>query len=161
MIKDLQLIDCTTRLVRPAADGDRYVALSYVWGEFNAPSNCNTQHVFSSRKLPVALPKVIDDAISVTRNLGYSFLWVDKYCIDQDDANSKHDQIRQMDLIYERAELTIISACGDENDSLAGVSTSRMGTQNNDRPWENQLIMGDRPSTVNPQFAMVHPRLDF
>ncbi|KAJ8130616.1 hypothetical protein O1611_g3011 [Lasiodiplodia mahajangana] len=109
-----------------ATVGDQYVALSYVWGKSDTSSDLNTQHSSRSRELPAVLPHVVEDAIKVTLSLGYGYLWVDKLCIDQNDPNTKHDQIQQMDIIYERAELTIIAASGiDQNDSLAGVSTSR------------------------------------
>ncbi|RYC54011.1 hypothetical protein CHU98_g12196 [Xylaria longipes] len=130
VVKDLQLIDCDTRTIRPAAEGDQYVALSYLWGKSDTHSDHGMQHASGFRELPVTLPQVIDDAISVTMALGYHYLWVDKFCIDQDDWNIKHDQIRQMHIIYEKAELTIVSACGiDQNDGLAGTSTPRLGAQ--------------------------------
>lgn len=48
---------------------------------------------------------------------------MDQYCIDQDDANEKHNQIVQMDKIYSEASLTIIAAAGDGADyGLPGVS---------------------------------------
>lgn len=40
----------------------------------------------------------------------YRYLWVDRYCIDQDDVAEKKEQIAQMDRIYRGAELTIIAA---------------------------------------------------
>ncbi|KAI0190371.1 heterokaryon incompatibility protein-domain-containing protein [Xylaria flabelliformis] len=126
--RDLHLIDCNSRRVELAANGDQYVALSYVWGSYNTQLECETQH--AGTELPVALPKVIEDAISVTRALGYNYLWVDKYCIDQNNRNTKHDQIRQMHIIYEKAELTIVAACGVDQDSgLVGVSTPRSGNE--------------------------------
>ncbi|KAI0858024.1 heterokaryon incompatibility protein-domain-containing protein [Xylaria cubensis] len=122
IVNDLHLIDCESRRVKPAAENDRYVALSYVWGR------CAAQQSDDFTKLPVSLPRVISDAISVTMALGYRYLWVDKYCIDQNNDFIKHDQIRQMHIIYEKAELTIVAACGlDQNDGLTGVSTPRSG----------------------------------
>ncbi|KAI1121411.1 heterokaryon incompatibility protein-domain-containing protein [Nemania abortiva] len=132
IVEGMKLINCDTRVIGPAADSDKYVALSYVWGKSNVHSNCNTQRVTGSQELPASLPRVIGDAISVTKSLGYRFLWVDKLCIDQKDPNTRHTQIQQMHIIYEKAELALIAACGaDRNNALAGVSTPRIGMQIN------------------------------
>ncbi|KAI0538687.1 heterokaryon incompatibility protein-domain-containing protein [Xylaria digitata] len=99
-----------------------YVALSYIWG--------NGSDTFTATKvgpqLPSLLPRVIEDAISATLSLGYRFIWVDRYCIDQHDASKKHEQIMHMDSIYQYAALTIIAAAGtDEIYGLPGVSRTR------------------------------------
>ncbi|KAI0112545.1 heterokaryon incompatibility protein-domain-containing protein [Nemania sp. FL0031] len=126
-VRGLRLIDCKSRTTRVAKDDDQYIALSYVWGKSGRSSNLNTQYASDSLELPTVLPQVIEDAINVTLSLGYDYLWVDKLCIDQNDPGMKHYQIQQMDIIYERAVLTIIAASGiDQDDGLAGVSTPRM-----------------------------------
>ncbi|KAJ4293350.1 hypothetical protein N0V90_008632 [Kalmusia sp. IMI 367209] len=59
----------------------------------------------------------------VTRQLSFRYLWVDRYCIDQNDRNDKHTQIAQMDLIYSSAKLTIIAAAGEHPDNgLPGIN---------------------------------------
>lgn len=66
----------------------------------------------------------MSDALSVTKALGYRYLWVDKFCIDQTDENAKLEQIRHMDSVYECAELTIIAAAGaDGSNGLPGVAS--------------------------------------
>lgn len=106
----LKLIDCETKLVIAAPPSLVYVALSYVRGEetnsvLTAPSEHDLIH---SQKFS----KTIQDAIYITKELGYQCLWVDKYCIDQGKANEKHQQIGQMDEIYQAADLTIIASSG-------------------------------------------------
>jgi Heterokaryon incompatibility protein (HET) len=64
-----------------------------------------------------AFPRTIRVAIDVTRALGYRFLWVNKFCIDQEDDGDKRAQILAMDLVYRAAELTIIAADGDNADA--------------------------------------------
>ena len=59
-------------------------------------------------------PKVIKDAFLVTKKLGYRYLWVDRYCIVQDDAQEKHQQIKNMGSIYENARVTIVAAAGSD-----------------------------------------------
>jgi hypothetical protein len=68
-----------------------YVCLSYVWGAKE------TVHESASGVLPETLPLTVSDAITVTLSVGFRFLWCDRYCIPQDDAEAKHDAIHSMD----------------------------------------------------------------
>jgi Heterokaryon incompatibility protein (HET) len=71
------------------------------------------------------VPLVVEDAMRVVRELGKQYLWVDRYCIDQQDHDGKALQIQNMDLIYEGAYATIIaSASPDATAGLPGVSCS-------------------------------------
>lgn len=63
--------------------------------------------------LPGILPSTIKSAIDVAIGLGIPFLWIDRYCVDQDRVEGKHDIIRNMDKIYQGAELTIIASVGE------------------------------------------------
>lgn len=114
------LIDCTSRrIVKPPAVF-KYVALSYVWGQ----SLAQEATIENSRSiLPVKLPNTIEDAVKVTIQLGFQYLWVDKYCINQTPhSNELRTQLAAMDLIYSCAEITIIAAAGsDANYGLPGV----------------------------------------
>ncbi|GKZ29614.1 hypothetical protein AbraIFM66950_005768 [Aspergillus brasiliensis] len=117
----LKVIDCQTREIVPLQPDWEYLALSYVWGP---PSAENTAVQIKNLKssLPDRVHGTIEDAITVVRNIGGRYLWVDKYCIDQDDAQEKHDQISRMDLIYSGAYATIIAAGSDISVSgLPGV----------------------------------------
>lgn len=77
---------------------ERYVALSYVWGR-------DTQE---------AVPKVVRDAIYVTKAMGLRYLWVDRLCVDERRPEEKMQHIRRMDEIFEGAVFTIIAACGED-----------------------------------------------
>ena len=60
----------------------------------------------------------------VTLELGWQYLWVDRYCIDQNDEE-KHFQINQMDKVYLCAVITIVAAASDgANYRLPGVSNT-------------------------------------
>jgi Heterokaryon incompatibility protein (HET) len=122
----LKVIDCNSLSVIPAPPSCPYVALSYVWGHSKRSScNVNAMCMDAAYTLPSPLPNVISDGITVTKALGLQYLWVDKFCIDQENSNEKHDQISRMDAIYKRAEITIIAAAGDnESCGLPGVGTN-------------------------------------
>lgn len=108
-----RLIDCdsSSRDVLDKPLTEKYVALSYVWGEVAV--------------VPGSWPQVVLDAILVTRKLGLRYLWVDRFCIDQDDAQTKHSLISNMAAIYQNAEFTIIAAAGSgANHGLPGVGTT-------------------------------------
>ncbi|KAI8661921.1 hypothetical protein NCS55_01063700 [Fusarium keratoplasticum] len=56
------------------------------------------------------------------KQLGEDYLWIDRFCIIQDDADSKHGQIRGMDRIYRCANFTIMAALsGQEAWGLPGL----------------------------------------
>lgn len=111
-IPGLMVFNCNSRNTEPATEDTVYVALSYVWG----PGSGNVQ--------TGDFPETIEDAIAVTKRLGYTYLWVDQICIDQigNDEQSRakrHAQICQMDRIYQFADLTIVAMAG--NDSSYGL----------------------------------------
>ncbi|MCJ1446859.1 MAG: hypothetical protein MMC23_007366 [Stictis urceolatum] len=113
-----KLINCAARKIELQQSYTPYVALSYVWGDA-VVGDLIDDDIW----LPSLLPATIEDAMKVTVSLGYTHLWIDRYCIDQDDAIEKHDQIQKMDKIFEGADLVIIAAAGDDpHYGLPGVS---------------------------------------
>ncbi|KAK6844352.1 HET-domain-containing protein [Apiospora arundinis] len=101
------LIDCKDRSLRYLSTDEKYFALSYVWGQVTV-SRASGGH------LPGVLPRTIEEALELTLALGYRYLWVDQFCVNQVDAAIKHDQIRSMGRVYGEADLTIVAACGDD-----------------------------------------------
>ena len=114
-----RLIDCKTRVLCTAPNC-RYICLSYVWGDTTV-DNATSDDITSAN-----IPRTVSDAIFVTLQLGVRYLWVDRYCIDQNNPEEKHDAIRSMDSIYRGAFVTIIAAAGSGSDyGLPGVSRPR------------------------------------
>jgi hypothetical protein len=75
------------------------------------------------RRLPERLPQTLEDALTLTEAIGGQFVWIDKYCIDQNNTNEVEEQIANMDTIYRQAWLTIIAMMSDSvNSGIAGVS---------------------------------------
>ncbi|KAH5095560.1 hypothetical protein HBI38_030660 [Parastagonospora nodorum] len=124
LIDDLRLFDCQCENVIRAdrIDDPRWVALSYVWGDRSHADSIEVSHDHHAARLP----QTIKDAVKVTQELGYRYLWIDELCIDQNNAAHKNSQLAKMDQIYRGAEFTIVAAAGrDKTYGLPGVSTTR------------------------------------
>lgn len=125
---NLRVIDCYEKTLVPLQSSD-YVALSYVWGFPKSEHEIVHQPKLDAtdRRLTVIsqrLPLTILDAMAVVRNLGYRYLWVDRYSIDQDDNDDKRLQIGMMDRIFENAVVTIVALSGKDCEAgLPGVSS--------------------------------------
>lgn len=123
----IRFVDCEAEppVICTPSSTEKYFALSYVWGQ----------------KVSDCWPRVVEDAIEVTRKLGYRYLWVDRYCIDQGNSEEKHFMIRQMATIYEGADLTIVAAAGNDSSyGLPGVGSTRR--------------------QIQPKFHLQNPRVD-
>lgn len=116
-IPGLKLIDCNTWKIVDR-NLQTYAALSYVWGR----SHGAQIDEIGDGSLPSQIPTVIRDAMAVTMELGLQFLWIDRYCIPQQDLQQKQKQIKHMDMVYHHAEITIIAAAGsDPHYGLPGI----------------------------------------
>ncbi|KAF2827220.1 HET-domain-containing protein, partial [Ophiobolus disseminans] len=139
-IPSFRVIDCSRRsIVKPPATFE-YAALSYVWGE---PSGTTIDPPCPQPMivLPEVLPRTIEGAINVAMELGFNYLWVDKYCIDQStDQHALLMQLSSMDLIYKGAFVTIVAAAGNDAEfGLPGIGPRhRVGHPTvtiNNRTW--------------------------
>ncbi|RSL78667.1 hypothetical protein CEP51_008016 [Fusarium floridanum] len=91
-----------------------YLALSYCWGApgpRTAPKPLllrrDSLHRLTSKIRPNKLQQSIQDAIWVTRELGFRYLWIDALCIIQDDKEDKAHEISKMATIYKNASITL------------------------------------------------------
>ncbi|KAF2805849.1 HET-domain-containing protein, partial [Mytilinidion resinicola] len=124
---NLLLIDVEFQAIVEAKSSMRYVALSYVWGQIDCfQTTKSTLESLQSRhgllRQSSRLPAVIKDALAFVAAMGERYLWVDTLCIVQDDADLKHRDIHQMDVIYSHAILTIVVLSGkDANTNIPGI----------------------------------------
>lgn len=94
-------------------DGQKgeWVALSHCWGSrptFISTTESIDQH---RQSLPVAkLPLTYQDAIQITRQLGYQYVWIDSICILQDLRSDWLVESSKMHAIYRDAVLTITAS---------------------------------------------------
>ncbi|KAI5920474.1 HET-domain-containing protein [Camillea tinctor] len=119
-----RLIDVVSMNIIELPEPVRFVALSYMWGssstgdgrgEFQLEKN-NFRDLETPGKLSeITLPGVISDAISLCRDLGETYLWIDRLCIIQDHPELKPAQILAMDRIYRSATFTIVAALNVRN----------------------------------------------
>jgi hypothetical protein len=117
-----KVINCHSGDVVPLEFENTYLALSYVWGNQEAYEG-HEERDFGSSKPKNKFPPTISDAIELTKALGYTYLWVDRLCIEGGDVQELRVQIAQMDRIYAGAEATIIAAAGGSPSyGLPGVS---------------------------------------
>ncbi|KAH6674135.1 heterokaryon incompatibility protein-domain-containing protein [Halenospora varia] len=99
----------------------QFVALSYMWETSTKnrhvqleKSNLGALQTSGGIK-NILLPKIISDTVSLCKDLGEKYLWVDRLCNIQDDAESKHGQIRDMGKIYGSVAFTIIIAVNNRD----------------------------------------------
>lgn len=132
-IPHFRVIDCRTRrIVLQGEQVDSYVALSYVWGpppaasskETSGLESCGTEAERDSFELGQSVEAIVEDTMTVTMELGYRYLWVDRYCVIQHGHSKvKQEQLQSMDLVYTNAEVTLVGTSGQASSSgLPGVS---------------------------------------
>lgn len=126
-IRGLKLVDCREKEVvfidDLNAEAIEYVTLSYVRG---SADELPPPHGTMPAVLPAELPPLLADAMTVTRSLGFRYLWVDQYCFPQYNGNERRRQLDRMGDIYERSALTLIIAAGEGvADGIPGVSLLR------------------------------------
>ncbi|KAI1324283.1 heterokaryon incompatibility protein-domain-containing protein [Xylariaceae sp. FL0255] len=126
---------------RDMPSNSSYVALSYCWGL--SQSLCTTKATIGRYKNLIAsdiLPAVIKDAVVVTQALSEQYIWIDRLCIQQDDADDWTTHAGIMDSIYENADITIAAVSSSNVDEPFLGATSielRRERPSIEVPWVN------------------------
>jgi hypothetical protein len=98
-----------------AGEVGRYVTLSHCWGsgiDFVATS---TNITSLEKEIPVQnLCTNFQDAITVTRDQGFQYLWIDALCILQDSRQEWAEQSALMAQIYQRSAFMISAAAATQ-----------------------------------------------
>lgn len=86
----------------------RYTTVSHRWGQANMPRLLRSNieelqaHIHSSYLTPV-----FRDAVTVTRQLGFDYVWIDALCIVQDDIEDWQREASLMGLVYQKASCNL------------------------------------------------------
>ncbi|KAI0189886.1 heterokaryon incompatibility protein-domain-containing protein [Astrocystis sublimbata] len=98
-----------------------YVCLSHCWGNpsFTNPTfSTNLQARMEGIALD-ELPKTFLEAILLTRVAGFQYIWIDSFCIVQDDLAEWEAEAQKMAEIYQNSIFTLVAAEGiDSRSSL-------------------------------------------
>lgn len=94
-----------------------YLTLSHCWGSGRSVLKTTTETLRAHKKhIPwSALPRTFQDAVLLTRSLGFRWLWIDALCIQQDDVAEKLEASLHMDKIFKNSFLTIAATSAPES----------------------------------------------
>ena len=86
----------------------QYLTLSHCWGG-KVPITTTTETLPSQlQHIPLSsLPRTFKEAVDITKNLGFRYLWIDSLCILQDSKDDWEEQSVLMCDIYSNALLNI------------------------------------------------------
>lgn len=96
------------RLLQSKGQRGSYVALSHCWGG-DIPISLRMDCVNAYERVISweTLPANFQDAITVTKNLGYRYLWIDSLCIIQDSPEDWESESKLMCTLHRDAVVTI------------------------------------------------------
>jgi hypothetical protein len=141
-----------------------YVAISYMWKDCPAALKCTktTLHEYSIDQPLSVLPVLFGNAADYSARCGITHLWIDRFCIVQDDEVEMTGELTRMADIYANASFTIMSTSSTSDHStlslakwhgsaqeIPGLSIQRLGHSN--RTWvfqerllSKQVLYGER-----------------
>ena len=101
----------------------KYLALSYTWGDktvherYFTTTETYDQHC---KAIPIrSLPNLFVDALTITRNLGIRYLWIDALCIVQGKGGDWEKEAERMHATFSAAYCVLAaSRCTGTNDSF-------------------------------------------
>ncbi len=107
----------------PGATG-HYLTLSHRWGESHQMRLTRSSLEEFRACIPFrALPDAYKDAVTLSRQLGYRYLWIDALCIMQDDTKDWLEQAEAMAAVYHNSDCTIAAhASRHDNDGFLSAS---------------------------------------
>jgi Heterokaryon incompatibility protein (HET) len=116
--------DVRLHVVDQNDSGIRYLTLSHCWGGLDVLTLRaeNMSQLIAGFHMK-DLPKTFEDAVEITRRLGFRYLWIDALCIIQDPAADWEKEASRMASIYENSACTIGALFGAN--SHAGCFKSR------------------------------------
>ncbi|KAK4446953.1 heterokaryon incompatibility protein-domain-containing protein, partial [Podospora aff. communis PSN243] len=96
------------KLIESSGTTGRYLCLSHCWGDHQPLRTLQSNYTSHLSNIPwSSIPSTFQDAITLTRKLGFSHLWIDSLCIIQDSPSDWAAESRKMMSIYQNCFLTI------------------------------------------------------
>ncbi|KAF7916380.1 uncharacterized protein EAE98_010680 [Botrytis deweyae] len=121
-----RVIDVTpnqTRIIHSNGIMANYIALSHCWGGPIPTSSTTATLPQYQNELPFQLlPANFRDAITITRELGVQYLWIDSLCIIQDSKHDWEQESQKMGTVYRDALVTIYAMSSEA--STGGIIPS-------------------------------------
>ncbi|EEU34250.1 uncharacterized protein NECHADRAFT_85535 [Fusarium vanettenii 77-13-4] len=113
----------------------KYVALSHSWGgEIEPVLKLDNLDKFQNSIPCSSLPATFRDAITITRNLGIQYLWIDSLCIIQDSTEDWEQELNSMGPVFRDSTLGLFAAASKNS---------------------NEGILNREPSTSCPKDAQI------
>ena len=138
----------------------RYIALSHCWGGLPKLDEIKTRRRTLKgymRKIEASiLPRTFQDAIDITRHLGLRYLWIDSFCIIQDDDSDWEKEASLMDIVYANAYCTIAATASSDGNGGCFVPRSSTPIQ---EEFEAPLQRTDIPAGFAPPAPSVRKKL--
>jgi hypothetical protein len=105
-----------------------YITLSHCWGQTKQPLRLTseTSNEFLSRLSLPRLPRTFHEAVLITRDLGFRYLWIDSLCIYQDSPDDWRTESVKMGDIYAGGYMNL--AAYASTNSHGGLVQSRLKT---------------------------------
>jgi hypothetical protein len=111
---------------------DKYAALSHCWGGVISPLLTTENLESFQESIPYCdLPANFRDAISITRQLGIQYLWIDSLCIIQNSRLDWETESKKMCSVYRDALLTISASASPG--STYGIFKSNPRSNENEK----------------------------
>jgi hypothetical protein len=155
------------KLFVTAAQRAKWVALSHRWGhqEFLTTIRSNFEEMTTGINRS-ALPATFQDAMTITRNLGIRYLWIDSLCIIQDSPEDWLIEAAKMPNIYRNAYVTIAAAATET--SSGGIFVDRAWTPTS-KPCklpiplirQDDLSLSGTPTSTPDSFTGTHDTIYF
>jgi hypothetical protein len=112
-------VDCNPPQLCIADPGARgfYIALSHCWGK-TRPLVTTTDTLANHQKgIPLKdMPQTFQDAVTIARELGIEYLWIDSLCILQDSKEDWEKESGKMASVYGNAFLTISASASESSE---------------------------------------------
>lgn len=136
----------------------KYFALSHCWGG-DIPSKTLTRPLPDYLKALPDLPRSFRDAIRITRELGFRYLWIESLCILQDSLEDWQKESAAMRDVYRNAALTISASAS--NNSEGGMLNAYGYDRQDVRKWCRLRLHTNSPDSESIQLSSFYGKESF